>query len=113
MEGTLDSYGATGFKEVPGVHWDFLAGTLRYHETEHDFFVQANVRPDLPLEDQPDCNLFWEHIGGGICHVTRQHEMVRAKLVSERLECGGVRSRSVQRRRSRLPLPGPVRVMCR
>lgn len=63
---TLDSYGATGFQDVPGSHWDFLAGTLRCHETEHDFFVHANVLPDLALADQPDYNLFWEHLGGAV-----------------------------------------------
>jgi serine/threonine protein phosphatase 1 len=65
-DATLDSYGATGFQDVPGSHWDFIAGTARYHETEHDFFVHANVLPDLPLKDQPDYNLFWEHLGGAV-----------------------------------------------
>ena len=63
---TLDSYGATGFQNVPESHWDFLASTIRYHETEQDFFVHANVHPELSLEDQPDDNLFWEHISGAI-----------------------------------------------
>ena len=63
---TLDSYEATGFQDVPGSHWDFLADTVRYHETEHDFFVHANVRAELPLEHQPDAHLFWEHIGGNL-----------------------------------------------
>jgi len=63
---TLDSYGTSGFRDVPGSHWDFLAGTIRYHMAENDFFVHANVRPGLPLEDQPDLNLFWEHLGGAV-----------------------------------------------
>ena len=68
---TLDSYGATGFQDVPGSHWDFLAGTIRYHEAEHDFFVHANVCHDLPLKEQSDSNLFWEHLGKAICpHVS-------------------------------------------
>jgi len=61
---TLDSYGATDFQDVPGFHWDFLARTVRYHETGNDFFVHANVISDLPLKDQPDSHLFWEHIRG-------------------------------------------------
>ncbi len=70
-DATLDSYGAAGFEDVPGAHWDFLASTVRYYETEHDFFVHANVDPDLPLEDQPDTDLFWEHLdGAGSRHIS-------------------------------------------
>ncbi len=65
-DATLESYGLAGLQDVPESHWEFLAATVRYHETEHDFFVHANVRPRLPLEDQPDYNLFWEHLGGTI-----------------------------------------------
>ncbi|MEO8616884.1 MAG: metallophosphoesterase family protein [Luteolibacter sp.] len=68
---TLDSYGSSGFQDVPESHWDFLTGTIRYHLAEHDFFVHANVVPDLPLEKQLDDNLFWEHLGGAVSpHVT-------------------------------------------
>ncbi len=59
---TLDSYGATGFQDVPNSHWDFLAVTKRWHVEGHDFFVHANVRPDLPLERQSDYHLFWKHL---------------------------------------------------
>ena len=55
------TYGATGFQDVPGSHWDFIAGTARYYETEDNLYVHANVCPNLPLKDQPDYNLFWEH----------------------------------------------------
>lgn len=73
---TLDSYGATGFQDVPESHWDFLAGTLRYHETEQDFFVHANVLPELPLKDQPDYNLFWEHLGGAVARHVSGRRMI-------------------------------------
>ena len=73
---TLDSYGATGFQDVPESHWDFIAGTTRYYETEHDFFVHANVRPDLPLKDQPDYNLFWEHLGGAVARHVSGRRMI-------------------------------------
>ena len=73
---TLDSYGATDFRDVPGSHWDFLAGTLRYYETEDDFYVHANVRPDLPLKDQPDYNLFWEHLGGAVARHVSGRRMI-------------------------------------
>ena len=73
---TLDSYGATGFQDVPESHWDFIADTLRYHETEHDFFVHANVRPDLPLKDQHDYTLFWEHLGGAVARHVSGRRMI-------------------------------------
>lgn len=75
-DATLDSYGASGFQDVPGSHWDFLAGTARYHETEGDFYVHANVRPDLPLEDQPDYNLFWDHLGGSVARNMSGRRMI-------------------------------------
>lgn len=73
---TLDSYGATGFKDVPESHWDFLGGTARYYETGDDFYVHANVRPDLPLEDQPDYNLFWEHLGSAVARHVSGRRMI-------------------------------------
>ena len=63
---TLDSYGSSGFQDVSEAHWNFLAGTLRHHVADPFFFVHANVMPDLPMEDQPDYNLFWEHLDGGV-----------------------------------------------
>ncbi len=80
-ESTLESYGAAGFEDVPESHWDFLTGTERCYETEHDFFVHANVCPDLPLEEQPDDNLFWEHLGGS----------VRPHVSGRRMICGHTR----------------------
>ena len=73
---TLDSYGATGFRDVPGTHWDFIADTARYYETEDDFYVHANVLPDLPLADQPDYNLFWEHLGGAVARHVSGRRMI-------------------------------------
>lgn len=59
---TLASYGSNGIQDVPDSHWHFLAGTIPYQVSKHDFFVHANVLPDVSLEDQPDVNLFWEHL---------------------------------------------------
>ncbi|MEO5716251.1 MAG: metallophosphoesterase family protein [Luteolibacter sp.] len=81
---TLGSYGATGFQDVPDAHWEFLEGTIRYHVAEHDFFVHANVRPDLSLEDQPDFNLFWEHLDGA----------VSPHVAGRRMICGHTRQTS-------------------
>ena len=49
--------------DVPDSHWEFLENHLRdFYETERHFFVHANAYPHLPLADQPDYMLFWEHI---------------------------------------------------
>ena len=59
---TLDSYHASSFDDVPESHWHFLESTVRYHETQCDFFVHANAYPDKPLAAQPDHMLFWEFL---------------------------------------------------
>ena len=83
-DSTLDSYGAAGFQDVPAAHWDFIAGTVRYCETEDDFFVHANALADLPLEDQPAFNLFWEHLGA----------VVSPHVSGRRMICGHTRQKS-------------------
>jgi len=80
-DSTLDSYGAAGFQDVPESHWDFIAGTVRYYEMGHNFFVHANARPDLPLENQSDSDLFWEHLG----------EVVSPHISGRRMICGHTR----------------------
>ena len=67
---TLDSYGATGFADVPESHWRFLESTVPYHEAEGDFFVHANSCPDLPLADQPDYMLYWEFLSEPSPHLS-------------------------------------------
>jgi len=83
-DSTLDSYGAAGFQDVPESHWDFIAGTVRYYEMEHNFLVHANARPDLPLENQSDSDLFWEHLG----------EVVSPHISGRRMICGHTRQMS-------------------
>ena len=65
---TLDSYNATTFANVPQSHWDFLEATRPYNEAPRDFFVHANASPDLPLPEQPDYMLYWEHLGNPAPH---------------------------------------------
>jgi serine/threonine protein phosphatase 1 len=49
--------------DVPDSHWDFLEHQLcDYYETKKHLFVHANLYPDLPLDEQPEFMLFWEHI---------------------------------------------------
>lgn len=52
---TLYSYSATlDARAIPQTHIDFLRSCRRYHETETMFFVHANYKPELPLDQQPD-----------------------------------------------------------
>lgn len=58
---TLASYGGR-IQNIPQHHMTFLSHCLRFFETERHFFVHANYLPDLPLAEQPDDILFWQHI---------------------------------------------------
>ena len=63
---TLKSYapdeGPGNLADVPDRHWEFLEETRQYYETQTHFFVHANAYADIPLEEQPDFMLFWEHL---------------------------------------------------
>ena len=58
---TIASYGSR-VSNVPQHHLAFLAQCVRYFETDTHFFVHANYEPDLPLAEQPDDVIFWQHI---------------------------------------------------
>ncbi len=58
---TLDSYGGS-LDEIPPDHLVFLRGLKRYHETHAHLFVHANYDAGLPLDQQPDRLLLWEHV---------------------------------------------------
>ncbi len=58
---TVASYGGR-IQNIPQHHMTFLSHCLRFFETERHFFVHANYAPNLPLREQPDELLFWEHI---------------------------------------------------
>ncbi len=46
---------------IPASHWHFLADTcLNSWENETHIFVHANLAPQLPLNQQPEHQLFWE-----------------------------------------------------
>ena len=47
---------------VPEAHLDFIRRCRRYYETDTHFFVHANYAADMPLDEQPDYLLFWEHL---------------------------------------------------
>ena len=58
---TLASYGGR-IQNIPQHHMTFLSHCLRFFETENHIFLHANYHPDLPLNEQPDDLIFWEHI---------------------------------------------------
>lgn len=60
-DATLASYGGH-LEQIPFEHLQFLTACHRYHETATHFFVHANYAPELPLAEQPDYLLFWEHL---------------------------------------------------
>jgi serine/threonine protein phosphatase 1 len=60
-DATLASYGGH-LENIPLSHWQFLSECRRYYETATHFFVHANYAAELPLAEQPDYLLFWEHL---------------------------------------------------
>jgi serine/threonine protein phosphatase 1 len=70
---TLRSYtsqtGPEALECVPAEHWRFIEQKCRpYFETSSHFFVHANVRPDIPLDEQPDYMLYWEKFNDPPAH---------------------------------------------
>jgi serine/threonine protein phosphatase 1 len=57
---TLASYG--GLSEIPPEHIDFVRECVDYYETATHLFVHANYDPQLPLEQQNEYELFWQHL---------------------------------------------------
>ena len=74
---TLKSYGGK-LSNIPDEHWAFIRRCRRYYETATHFFVHANYDADLPLDEQPDYLLFWEHL---LFHIPRPHENGKIAVV--------------------------------
>jgi serine/threonine protein phosphatase 1 len=58
---TLDSYGGD-VADIPESHLSFLRSCRNHVETDSHIFVHANYDPKVPLDEQPDRLLFWEHL---------------------------------------------------
>lgn len=74
-DAALRSYSPDGgpgrLADVPESHWHFLEHQCRpYYETRTHVFVHANVCPDIPLANQPDYVLYWEHFYDTPPHVS-------------------------------------------
>jgi serine/threonine protein phosphatase 1 len=58
---TLQAYGGQ-MENIPQSHLEFLRSCQRYHESDHHFFVHANYTASLPLQQQSELTLLWEHL---------------------------------------------------
>ena len=76
-DATLASYGGR-IKDVPEEHIEFVVRCKRYYEIDTHFFVHANYAYDVPLDEQPDYLLFWEHLH---FRIPRPHENGKIAIV--------------------------------
>lgn len=60
-QSTVASYGGR-LQNIPQDHLSFLSHCLRFHETDTHFFLHACYDPYLPLNEQPDQVIFWQHV---------------------------------------------------
>jgi serine/threonine protein phosphatase 1 len=60
---TMQSYGGRP-QNIPKEHLDYLETGIGYWETEHELFIHANLRVDLPMEQQIPDWLRWTHMTG-------------------------------------------------
>ena len=60
---TLASYGWDGSSDwqelIPNAHWNFLAATRPWMETDNAIFVHATAEPHLTMEEHDDAQLYW------------------------------------------------------
>jgi serine/threonine protein phosphatase 1 len=60
-QATVASYGGR-LQNIPQDHLTFISHCLRYHETDTHFFVHACYDAFVPLNEQPDQVIFWQHV---------------------------------------------------
>ncbi|HZN34936.1 MAG TPA: metallophosphoesterase [Pirellulaceae bacterium] len=75
-DATVRSYASLA--AIPPEHLDFIRRCRRYYETPTHFFVHANYAADIPLDEQPDYLLFWEHL---FLHTPPAHENGKIAVV--------------------------------
>ena len=59
---TLESFACQRPEEVPAEYLAFLGGCRATYESPRHLFLHANYLADLPLEKQPEYNLYWESL---------------------------------------------------
>lgn len=67
---TLASYGGDAPDSIPDSHWEFIRSGLPYYENETHFFVHANADSSIPLEHQPDYELYWQPFDSPAPHMS-------------------------------------------
>lgn len=82
---TEDSYDGS-VENIPDEHLEFLRGCRNYHETAEHQFVHANYVTDLPLDEQPERLLLWEHINRT---VPAPHESGKTTIVGHTPQIDG------------------------
>ncbi len=84
-EQTLNSYGGD-IGQIPEEHIAFLKQCRRYHETAEHIFLHANYAAELPLNEQPDYLVFWEHITR---HIPARHQSGKTVVVGHTPQATG------------------------
>lgn len=82
---TLASYG-NSIEDIPEEHVTFFRECKLYHEIDDFFFVHANYTPTLPLEDQPEYAMLWEHL---TAHLPAQHVSGKRAIVGHTPQSSG------------------------
>jgi len=82
---TLESYGGS-LSLVSPMHMAFFQACRRFYETDSHFMVHANYDPILPLDEQPDRLLLWEHI---VYTMPRPHESEKTAIVGHTPQVSG------------------------
>jgi serine/threonine protein phosphatase 1 len=84
-DATVRSYDGR-LQNVPGEHLAFIRRCKRYFETPTHFFIHANYAADIPLDEQPDYLVFWEHIHS---HLPAPHENGKTAIVGHTSQKSG------------------------
>lgn len=59
---TLRSYGIQSMDAFPETHLEFMRTCRRFYETQKHILLHANFDPSLPMEEQFDGDLLWQHM---------------------------------------------------
>jgi serine/threonine protein phosphatase 1 len=68
------------------MHLDFFHGCRPFYETDSHFMVHANYDPILPLDEQPDRLLLWEHV---VYTIPPRHESGKTAIVGHTPQISG------------------------
>lgn len=84
-DATLASYGGR-LERIPAGHIQFINNCRRYYETAKHIFLHANYAADIPLDEQPDHLLFWEHL---VYSLPARHESGKTAIVGHTPQLSG------------------------